>query len=218
MIRSLEAVLIGRVTPFGAQGEPSGIAKQPVDNVIAVGMLGLQGDEQADLVHHGGTDKAIHHYPRDHYDFWQSELGTHPLLECPGAFGENISTSGLIEDEICLGDRLRLGTAVVEVSQGRQPCWKLGHRLGDSAVPAKMVMTARSGWYYRVLEPGRVRAGDTLELVERPLPQWTVKLVFQLLIGGHGKAQARKVEELAAIPMLAESWRLRALKLAASAR
>lgn len=218
MIHTLDAVLTGRVKPFGAQGEPSAIAKQPVDHQIAVGMLGLQGDEQADLVHHGGTDKAIHHYPRDHYEFWKAELGAHPLLEAPGAFGENISTSGLIEDDICLGDRLRLGTAVVEVSQGRQPCWKVGHRLGDSKVPAKMVMTARSGWYYRVLEPGRVRAGDTLELVERSLPQWTVKLVFQLLIGGHGKAQARKVEELAALSVLAQSWRSRALKLAASAR
>lgn len=218
MIYSLDAVLTGTVRPFRAEGETSGIAKEPVDQVINVGMLGLQGDEQADLVHHGGTDKAIHHYPRDHYEFWQSELGTHPLLKGPGAFGENISTSGLIEDEICLGDRLRLGTAVVEVSQGRQPCWKVGHRLGNAKVPAKMVMTARSGWYYRVLEPGRLRTGDTLELIERPLPQWTVKLVFELLIGGRGKAEARKVEELAALPVLAESWRLRALKLAASAR
>ena len=218
MIHRLDAVLIGHVVPFGAQGEPSGIAKQPVDHEIAVGMLGLQGDEQADLVHHGGTDKAIHHYPRDHYEFWQAELGTHPLLECPGAFGENISTSGLIEDEICLGDRLRIGTAVVEVSQGRQPCWKVGHRLGDSKVPTKMVMTARSGWYYRVLQPGRLRTGDTLELIERPLPQWTVKLVFQLLIGRQGRAKALRLEELAALPVLAESWRLRALKLAASAQ
>src|SRR3546814_365776 len=127
-------------------------AKTPATGPRAVTFLGIAGDEQADLSVHGGPDKAIHHYPRDHYAFWDDALGGHALLASPGAFGENISTSGLVEDAACIGDRYRLGSALVEVSQGRKPCWKLGHRFGLATVPATVVRTRRSGWYYRVLE------------------------------------------------------------------
>ncbi|MGH6782747.1 MAG: MOSC domain-containing protein, partial [Sphingomonadaceae bacterium] len=162
---------------------------------------------------HGGPDKAIHHYPRDHYPFWAEALDGHDLLHAPGAFGENISTGGLIEREACIGDRYRLGTALVEISQGRQPCWKLGHRFGVATVPATVVKTGRSGWYYRVIEEGTVVAGDTLALVERPLAQWTVKRVFALLIAGKGKGEPAALRELALLPQLAETWRKRAGKL-----
>src|SRR3546814_3939974 len=86
----------------------------------------------------------------------------------------------MVEGNVCLGDRYRLGSALVEISQGRQPCWKLGHRFGDPRVPATVVATRRSGWYYRVLEEGRVAAGDALDLTDRPLPDWTVERVFAL--------------------------------------
>ncbi len=99
---------------------------------------------------HGGPDKAVHHYPADHYPFWRSELAGHPLLVAPGAFGENISTLGLVEADICIGDRFRLGSALVEVSQGRQPCWKLDHRFGNAAMTAQVVATRRwSRWAMR---------------------------------------------------------------------
>ena len=150
------AILTGKVQPFRAPDEPSGIAKSIVDRPVAIGPMGIVGDEQADLVHHGGVEKAIHHYPADHYRWWSGELGNHPLLARPGAFGENISTLGLVEDEVCIGDRYRLGTALVEVSQGRQPCWKLGHRFDRKQVPATVVKTRRSGWYYRVIEAGEL--------------------------------------------------------------
>lgn len=208
------SVLTGKVRPFRGIDEPSAIGKLPVANPIEVSHFGLAGDEQADLINHGGLDKAIHHYPADHYPFWREELGNHPLLETAGGFGENISTQGLVESEACIGDHYRLGTALVEISQGRQPCWKLGHRFGVAAVTARVVETRRSGWYYRVLEPGRVAAGDMLSLVERPLPQWSVERTFGLLIGGDHKRDPAAVRELAGLEVLARSWRKRAEQLA----
>ena len=212
MSYALDAVLTGKARAFRGD-EASAIAKTPVDGALRVGLLGIDGDEQADLTVHGGVDKAIHHYPRDHYGWWAGELGDHALLEAPGAFGENISTEGLIESEACIGDRYRLGSALVEISQGRQPCWKLGHRFGVATVPATVVATRRSGWYYRVIEEGAVAAGDALALVERPLPEWSVDRVFHLLIGGAGKREPEALRALAAMDALATTWRARAEKL-----
>jgi len=212
---AIDAVLTGKARVFGDTGEPSAIAKTPVTGPLRVGPLGIAGDEQADLTVHGGSDKAIHHYPRDHYGWWADALDDHELLGAPGAFGENISTAGLVEQEACIGDRYRLGSALVEISQGRQPCWKLGHRFGVASVPATVVRTQRSGWYYRVVEDGVVMAGDRLELVGRPLPDWSVARVFGLLIGGAGKREPAALRELAEMDVLAESWRVRAGKLLA---
>ena len=212
MTLDLLAVLTGRVQPFRGS-EASAIAKTPRAGHIAVGLLGLEGDEQADLAVHGGSDKAIHHYPADHYPFWRATLGAHPLLAEAGAFGENISVLGLTEREVCLGDRFRLGSALVEVSQGRQPCWKQGHRLGDPSVVARIVAYRFTGWYYRVLEPGTVAAGDSIELAERPLPQWDIERVFGLLIGGDGKDDPAALRALAGMEVLAAAWRARATML-----
>jgi len=212
MSYAIDAVLTGKARAFRGD-EASAIAKTPVDGALRVGLLGIDGDEQADLTVHGGVDKAIHHYPRDHYGRWAGELGDHALLEAPGAFGENISTEGLIESEACIGDRYRLGSALVEISQGRQPCWKLGHRFGVAPVPATVVATRRSGWYYRVIEEGAVAAGDALALVERPQPEWSVDRVFHLLIGGAGKREPEALRALAAMDALATTWRARAEKL-----
>ena len=206
------AVLLGKSQPFRGD-EPSAIGKLPVAHRVAVGPMGLAGDEQADRTVHGGIDKAIHHYPADHYDWWRGYLGDASLLDAPGAFGENISTSGLDEQNVFLGDRFRLGSALVEISQGRQPCWKLGHRFGIASVPATVVKTRRSGWYYRVIEEGAVAAGDALTLVDRPMPEWTVERVFGLLIGGEGKREPAALRKLSAMDALATTWRTRAEKL-----
>ncbi|MBN8844226.1 MAG: MOSC domain-containing protein [Sphingomonadales bacterium] len=212
MSYAIDAVLTGKAQAFRG-GEASAIAKMPVESARHVGVLGIDGDEQADLTVHGGVDKAIHHYPRDHYRWWAEALGGHALLDAPGAFGENISTEGLVEGEACIGDRYRLGSALVEISQGRQPCWKLGHRFGVATVPATVVATRRSGWYYRVIEEGAVTAGDTLELVERPLPNWSVERTFHLLIGGAGKRELAALRALWGMDVLASTWRARAGKL-----
>jgi MOSC domain-containing protein YiiM len=209
---AVEAVLTGKAAPLRGD-EPSAIRKSEREGAVAIGPLGLEGDEQADLRVHGGPDKAVHHYPFDHYAFWKDVVPQHPRLGAPGGFGENISTSGLSESDVCIGDRFALGTAVVEISQGRQPCWKQGHVMEWNQLVAHMVKHRRTGWYYRVIEPGRVAAGDTLDLLDRPLPQWDVRRVFALLIGGAGKDDRGAVEQLADLAVLAEEWRFKARRL-----
>ena len=207
----LVAVLSGRIDPAFSR-EPSAIAKRPIDRAVAVTAQGLAGDEQADPAHHGGPDKALHHYAYDHYPAWAAELGPHPLLTAPGAFGENIATTGLDETTVLLGDRFRLGTALVEVSHGRQPCWKLDHRLGVRGLSGQIVRNGRCGWYYRVVEPGLLGPGDGITLVERGLEAWPIARLFASVIGGKGAPHEWR--ELARLAVLAEVWRARAVQLA----
>ena len=214
MRTTIDALLTGAIRSFTPDGDTSAIAKAPVDGPRRVTVLGIEGDEQADLAVHGGRDKAIHHYPRDHYAGWRDLLGNHPRLAAAGAFGENISTLGWTENDVCLGDRFRLGTALVEVAQGRQPCWKQAHHLSSKTVLATMVGTGRTGWYYRVIEKGKVAAGDEILLVERPLADWPVARVFRLLIGGGHRGEAAALRDLAIVGSLAEGWRHRAARLA----
>ena len=210
---TVDALLTGMPVPF-RDGDYSAIAKQPVSGAVRIGWLGLAGDSVADPVHHGGWDKAIHLYPQDHYGWWRERKPDHPLLEKPGAFGENIASRGMTEEEVCLGDRFSLGSAVVEVSHGRQPCWKLDHRFGARDVMATIVKTARCGIYFRVLREGEAEAGAMMKLLERPLPQWSIARLFRLLIGGGHKGEPDAVRALADMPVLAEAWRDRARKLA----
>lgn len=177
----LLTVLTGRAVPFTRPGSASAIAKQPRHDRIEVHAEGLHGDEQGDRRVHGGPDKAIHHYALDHYPRWRDDLGAHPLLQASGAFGENLSTLGMTESTVCLGDRYAVGSAVLEVSQGRMPCWKLNDRFGMPDLARRVQDTGRTGWYYRVLQPGALRAGDTLTLLERPHPTWPLARLSTLL-------------------------------------
>ncbi|MEG1041639.1 MAG: MOSC domain-containing protein [Pseudomonas sp.] len=200
----LDAVLTGKAVPFTRPGSSSAIAKQPRRGEVAVTELGLAGDEQGDLRVHGGKDKAIHHYPREHYALWAAELGEHPLLQAPGAFGENLSTSGWTEHTLCLGDRLRVGSALLEVSQGRMPCWKLNDRFQVKDMALRVQQTGRTGWYYRVLEEGVLAAGASFELIERPHPQWSVARLSSVLFDKRVDLEIiRQCLELPLVP----SWR-----------
>lgn len=199
----------GKVRAFRGPDQPSAIGKLPVEGPVQVWRLGFAGDEQADLAVHGGPDKAIHHYPHDHYAYWREAIGDHPLLASFGAFGENIATAGLTEDAVCIGDRWRLGSALVEVSQGRQPCWKLDHRFDGAPVNALVVKSRRPGWYYRVIEEGTVAAGDMMELVARPHAAWTVRRVFGLLVAGDHKRDRAGLEALREVTVLAAPWAYR---------
>src|SRR3546814_4481706 len=178
----VEALLVGIPAPFRGD-EKSGIVKGPVEGAGRMGGLGIEGDGQADLIYHGGPDKAGHLYVQDHYPFWRQITGGHEWLVGPGAFGENIAASGLSEAELCLGDRFRLGTALVEVSQGRQPCWKLDYRFGRKDILATVVRTGKCGVYFRVIEEGVAQAGTEMRLVERRYPEWTITRLFHLEIG-----------------------------------
>ncbi|WP_449473110.1 MOSC domain-containing protein [Sphingobium chungangianum] len=209
---TIEALLTGTPMPF-RDGDYSAIAKRPMDGIVRIGWQGLEGDAVADPVHHGGWDKAIHLYPQDHYDWWRERKPDHPLLQSPGAFGENIASLGMTEEEICLGDRFSLGSALVEVSHGRQPCWKLDHRFGSRDILATIVKTGRAGLYFRVLREGEAEAKGRMELLDRPFPEWPIARVFRLLIGGRHKVEPDAVRALAGMPVLAEVWRDRARKL-----
>ena len=177
----VDALLAGKARPYTRPGSMSAIDKRPLAGAVRIGKPGINGDEQGDTRVHGGPDKAVHHYPFEHYATWRAELGDLPVLAAPGAFGENISTCGLTEADVCLGDRFELGTAVLEVSQGRQPCWKLNDRFDVKDMARRVQATGRTGWYYRVPQPGEARAGDTLLLVERPHPAWPLARLMRLL-------------------------------------
>lgn len=201
----LPEILCGKVAPLGDRGHLSGIAKQRTPGPWQIGRLGLLGDAQADSKTHGGPEKAIHHYPRDHYGEWRKEMGLHPLLDQPGAFGENFSTTGWTEETVHVGDVVRLGSALLQVSQGRQPCWKLNVRFGRDDVAYRTQSTGRTGWYYRVLEDGEVAPGDCLALVERPQPDWPLARLITLLY--RDKDRSADLEKMAELPELAQGWR-----------
>ena len=163
----------------------------------------VQGDAQADLRVHGGPDKAVHLYAWEHYAQWQRELGDRPLLQAPGGFGENLALTGLDEAGVCLGDHWRAGSAVLEVTQGRQPCWKLNLRFGVPDMSARVQNTLRAGWYCRTLQAGVVHAGDALELLERPHPGWTVQRLLALI--RDRECNPAVLNEVLALP-LPPSW------------
>ncbi|MET0360625.1 MAG: MOSC domain-containing protein [Sphingobium sp.] len=209
----VDALLTGTPRPI-APGVMSAIAKAPVTGSVRIGWTGLENDAVADPIYHGGHDKAVHLYPQDHYGWWRGRIGDHPLLDAPGAFGENIAVGGAADGDFCLGDRFALGSAVLEVSHGRQPCSKLNARFGRKDIVSAIVTSGRAGFYLRVIRTGEAAAGDVMALMERPLPEWPVPRVFHLLIAGGHKRDPAGVAALARMPVLAEAWASRARYLA----
>jgi MOSC domain-containing protein YiiM len=206
----LESVQIGEIRNLGSEDavdvhdQPwtTGFFKVPVSGPVYVSMTNLDGDGQADLVNHGGLDKAVLAYSADHYPKWRNEL---QLPEMPyGAFGENLTISGLYEELVCIGDTFRIGPVTVQVSQPRQPCWKLARRWRMHELTGLVVRNGRTGWYFRVEEEGAVEAGMPVTLIDRPNPEWTVARANRIL--HHMKMDLAATLELSYVPELAESW------------
>jgi MOSC domain-containing protein YiiM len=195
---------VGRPAPLGTAGVLSAIDKHEAKGAIHAGPLGLEGDEQGDPKHHGGVHKALHAYALAHMPVWAAELPQRADRFRPGAFGENLVVDGATESDIRLGDRWRIGDALVEVSQARQPCWKLNLRFDLPDMARRVQETGRSGWYFRVIEPGAIAGGDRALLVERPYPGWSLSRVSHILY--HDRMNRPALEELAALPNLPESW------------
>jgi MOSC domain-containing protein YiiM len=192
--------------PLGPRAAPSGIVKNAAPAPWRITGTGLEGDRQGDLVHHGGAEKALHHYPRDHYARWIAEEPTlADALAAAPAFGENISTMGLTEEDVCIGDVFALGSALVQVSQGRQPCWKLNALFARNDMARRVQESGRTGWYYRVLREGIAGPGDPLERVERPLPDWPLSRLNELLYRRTLDFDA--LEKMTKLPELATPWR-----------
>ena len=163
-----------RVTPFNVIGFAlqdtvmSGICKKSVSGAAQVVITGIAGDEQADPSVHGGLDKAVYLYPHEHYAYWQQQreqaTGKSELLE-PGMFGENLTTEGILESDLWVGDRLQIGEVLLEVTEPREPCFKFAARMGYAAVVKQMVQSGYSGTYLKVVQTGSIKAGDAITLL-----------------------------------------------------
>ncbi|HNT39362.1 MAG TPA: MOSC domain-containing protein [Rubrivivax sp.] len=175
----VRAVLFGPTGPLGHV--QSGIDKKPVAGPHPVGALGLRGDEQGDTRAHGGVDKAVHVYPWAHYAWWRARYPQQPLFDRPGAFGENLCVDGMDEASVCLGDEWRIGSVRLQLTQGRQPCFRLNLRFGVREMAAQVQDSLRTGWYFRVLEPGLLATGDVPVLLRRPHPDWSVAELMALI-------------------------------------
>ena len=197
---------VGQPRPLAYRGKhvQSGFRKSPASAAEALwlGETGLEGDAQADLKNHGGPDKAVCVYPLEHYPYWSARLDR--SLE-PGAFGENFSTERLLEPEVCVGDVYRVGSAIVQVSQPRQPCFKMAARHGVKELAWWVQETGFTGFYFRCLESGEVRAGHDIALLERSAPEVTVEEANRVM--HHDKRDVAGIERLLMVPELAANWR-----------
>jgi MOSC domain-containing protein YiiM len=204
MIRLAE-VRTGKARRLNETSISSAIGKTPREGKVWIGELGLEGDEQAQKPLHGGPDKAVLHYAAHHYAAWAAELPERAALFTPGGFGENLVAFSLDETNVCIGDAIRVGEALLQVAQPRGPCYKLNHRFFEPTMSRRVQESGRSGWYCRVLQPGAVAAGDRIIVEERPHPEWPVRRVQYFLYEKPLDREA--LGALAALPALAESLR-----------
>jgi MOSC domain-containing protein YiiM len=206
---SLVSIQVGkpRVVPGvvlqDGQEVSTGIFKSPVQGRVQLRWLDLEGDQQADLTVHGGQDKAVYAYPSEHYPYWQKQL---PGVDLPwGAFGENFTTAGLLEDTVCLGDSFRVGTSEVVVTQPRLPCFKLNLKFERGDMAKKFTASHRSGFYLRVLKEGEVGAGD--EIVSLHQDENRVSISDTMRIFRQDDGWKELLQRALRVKYLAASWR-----------
>ena len=186
-------------------GDPvsTGIFKEPVVGRVILRKLNLDGDRQADLSVHGGPSKAVYVYPSEHYDYWKQEL---PGMKLPwGMFGENFTTTGLFESELNIGDKFRVGSALVMVTEPRMPCYKLGIKFGHLDIVKQFLASERTGFYFAVLQEGEVGADDRIELIEEDPHRVKVSDITRLYI--REKDNAELLRRLFVVEALPDSWR-----------
>ena len=188
---------------YNGERVKTGIFKEPVSGRTMMRRLNLDGDGQGDPTVHGGIHKAVYVYPIEHYDYWQQELGRDDLTY--GKFGENLTVEGMLEDTVHIGDVFRIGEALVEVSQPRVPCFKLGIKMRDPQIVKPFLQSERVGFYVRVLEEGEVGAGDAIERTKVGEGQMTVKEIVHLR--HFDNANATAADKAANLPALTPSWR-----------
>ena len=195
------SVNVGSVRTFEYNGRPaqSAIWKSPVVGRIAARGVNLAGDEQADRQAHGGPDKAVYAYAVEDARWWEQEIGR-PLAY--GEFGENLTTEGIEANDALIGERWQIGTTVLEVSEPRIPCWRLGVRMNDQLFPRRFTEALRPGAYLRIVVEGEVGTGDEIRVVERPGHDLTIQDVFRIYTRDRAE-----VDRLLAVPQMSDSWR-----------
>ena len=181
----------------------TGIFKEPLAGRVRVRALNLEGDQQADLTVHGGPSKAVYVYPSEHYGFWRKEL---PEMKLPyGMFGENLTTEGLLEKELNIGDRLCVGSAELMVTEPRLPCYKLGVKFGRDDIVKRFLRSRRTGFYFAVLREGEIGAGDKIEFLYRDERKVSVADITRLY--AFDRADIAGMRRAAEVKALSESWR-----------
>ena len=204
---TLDGVFIGALGTL-PDGRVSAIGKRPVFERIQVTRLGIDGDMQADRDNHGGPERALLHYCSRHYADWRRELPQAAAhFQAPG-FGENLSSATLDETQVYIGDLYRIGTALLQVAQPRSPCWKLNQRFGIDDMAVRVQHNQRSGWLYRVIEPGHIGIGDSIMLIERPYSAFSVARVMHALYGRQLDVQA--LQQITRLGPLSLNWRSKA--------
>ncbi|KLE35826.1 MOSC domain-containing protein [Aurantiacibacter luteus] len=198
----VSAICAGRPAPLPG-GTVSAIAKTPLEGPVVVSLSGVTGDTQVNRRFHGYPAMAVHLFPAEHYAWLRERFGDLPALAGPGGMGENLHASGIGEEQVCIGDRFRLGTALLEASQPRQPCATIERHLGTKGVVKAMVESGRTGMFFRVLEKGTAQAGDTLDKVEGGSPDWTLRRAF-FAVYGKTHADAATLAQLIALPRVSD--------------
>ncbi len=209
---AVKAIYVGMPAPLSANGKTvlTGIVKKPVDGPVRLGPTHFEGDGQADSKLHGGEEKAAYAYPDANVQAWADELGADPAAL---HFGENLRVTGLADDEVRIGERFRIGEAVVEVTQPRLPCAKLGMLLGDPGFPARFLNAVRPGFYLRIVEPGVMQAGDVITRLSRPDHDITVARLVRLIT--HERDDRRGAgQALDRLAWLDAGWRRRLRQVA----
>lgn len=192
-----------RTIEHDGRAKISGICKQPVDGPVVVGEQGLAGDTQVDRRYHGGIDKAVYAYSQEDYDWWAPQLPDHQLT--PGTFGENLTLGGLTSDVVRVGDRYRIGTALLEVTQPRQPCATLGIRMQMPKFVKQFHEAVRPGFYLRVLERGELTAGDEVTPEYQAADSLTIAEIYRLRFAE--SATAAELRRAVELPGLSDDWR-----------
>lgn len=179
------------------------IFKKPVAGTLAIRQLNLAGDQQADLTVHGGPDKAVYAYPVEHYEYWRKQL---PDVSFSwGVFGENLTTEGLSEDTLCIGDLVRAGSAILQVTQPRMPCYKLELRFNRDDMIKRFLVSGRSGFYFSVIEPGDVGVGSQVEVLDRDTNNVTISDILRLYLGQTPDPELlRRMTNVTSLP---ENWK-----------
>ena len=195
------SVNVGGVRAFDYNGRParSAIWKSPVLGRIAARGVNLAGDDQADRKAHGGPDKAVYAYAVEDARWWQQEIGR---ALAAGEIGENLTTEGIDPNQALVGERWQIGTTVLEVSEPRIPCWRLGFRMDDKVFPRRFTEALRPGAYLRIVVEGELGAGDAIRIAERPDHDLTIRDVFRIYTSNRDEAN-----RLLAVPRMSESWR-----------
>lgn len=182
----------------------TGIFKKPTQDSIAVSHQGLAGDQQVDLTNHGGEHKAVYAFSAQHYHYWRKVLNRPDL--CYGQFGENLTISELDESKLCIGDHLQIGECILEITQPRVPCFKLGMALERSDMPKLFVQHGATGIYFRVLHPGSINSGSKVELTYQQPRQLSVYSLFNAYFDKHFDGAKQIIQLATTVPALSQEW------------